>query len=96
MDDLTFLASVRKYPDPTLSEVQHLLKLIRDMYHVDEVADFVMRQDAEWRGDLLRELQAKAAEEQYGDRQRDGYPSSAEYAADYIRKAGRGHLLKDA
>jgi hypothetical protein len=83
--------------NPTLAQINHAFRMIRDrdLVHVDEIAAWVMSQDAEYRADLLAELQAMEAEAQHDQRQREGYPSSAPYLAECIRKAGRGHLLGD-
>jgi hypothetical protein len=85
-----------KTDNPTLAQIETALRMIRDgdLVHVDLIPEWISRQDAEYRGDLLSDLQDRAAEEQHEQRQRDGFPSSAQYLETCIRAAGRGHLLK--
>jgi len=87
--------------NPTLAHVDAAFRLIRDgdLIHVDLIRAWVMNQDAEFRGDLLNDLQELAAEEEHLERQRAGWPvmgsTVTEYAAHCIRAAGRGELLGD-
>lgn len=86
-----------KNPNPTLAQIETALRLIRsgDLIHVDLIRVWVMGQDAEFRSDLLNELQELAAEEEHMERQRLGVIDRS-YADSVLIKAGRGHLVGGA
>jgi len=93
MNPIVFIDALRKSRDPSLSDAKYFFnKVLPDMYHVDEIQAWVLRQDREFRLGLLNELVAAEAEARHCDIVRNGYPAT-NYAEECIRAAGRGHLL---
>lgn len=92
--DLALLDRIAKgSADLRLSEAQHLIHMARDLVHVDRVHDWVLAQDAEFRGKLLFDLQCAAAEEDHMERQRLGAIDRS-YADSLLMRGG--HLVGGA